>query len=139
MREKILIADDEFLIRRSLEGALSKEGYIVKAVEDGERAIEAIECEKFDYVITDLKMPYKDGWEVLEYARERCPRSRVIIITSSGEQETESKAKEKGAYGFIEKQDIMYKIKLLLRGIHPDRSYHDQGAPDSVLSSVSFD
>jgi DNA-binding NtrC family response regulator len=121
---KILVADDEFLIRWSLSEALSQDGYEVKAVEDGEKALDAIKREDFDFVITDLVMPGKNGWEVLRQAKERYPSAKVVIITAYGEQNTETVAKERGAYGYIEKPEIIDKVKGLLRGLRPNDFNH---------------
>ena len=124
MTKKILIADDEFLIRWSLKEALSKEGYDVKAVEDGEKALEVIKNESFDCIITDLVMPGRDGWEVLERVKETYPKAKVVIITAYGTQDTEAVAKEKGAFGYIEKPEIIDKIKSLLESIRFNNSNH---------------
>ncbi len=124
MTNKILIADDEFLIRWSLSEALSQDGYEVKAVEDGEKALEAIKSESFDFVITDLIMPGKTGWEVLERAKEIYPKAKVVIITAFGNHDTEAAAKAKGAYGYIEKPEIIDKIKNLLKSIRFNNSNH---------------
>jgi len=115
---KILIADDEFLIRWSISQALSQDGYLVTAVGDGEEALEAIMTQDFDFVITDLVMPGQDGWKVLEHIKEIYPRPKVVIITAHGNQETGSVAREKGAFGYIEKPDIIDKIRDLLRRTH---------------------
>jgi DNA-binding NtrC family response regulator len=120
MNKKILVADDEFLIRWALAQALSEEGYDVKAVEGGEKALEAMKEEGFDFIITDLVMPGKNGWEVLEGAKEEYPKAKVVIITAYGTEDTETVAKEKGAYGYIEKPELIEKIKNLLKSIHPN-------------------
>jgi len=112
---RILIADDEFLIRWSLTQALSQEGYEVISVEDGRKAIEAAKAQHFDIIITDLIMPELDGWEVLEMTRQTQPPPRVIIITARGNEETGRIAKEKGAWAYVEKPYIIDKIKEILR------------------------
>jgi DNA-binding NtrC family response regulator len=116
LAKKVLVADDEFLIRWSLTEVLSERGYLVKAVESGDRALEAIRAERFDFIITDLIMPGRDGWEVLQYAKGTYPRTKVVVITAHGTQDTEAMAKERGAYGYIEKPEIIDKIMMLLEG-----------------------
>ena len=113
--QKILIADDELLIRWSLSQALAQEGYEVVAVEDGKKAIEALQNGKFDFIITDLIMPELDGWEVLEFVRQTKPPIRVIMITAHGKEDTEKIAKERGAWAYVEKHFIIDKIKDLLK------------------------
>ena len=112
---RILIADDEFLIRWSLTQALSQEGYEVIAVENGREAIETGQSAHFDFVITDLFMPEMDGWGVLNFFRETQPPSRVIVITAHGEDDTERVAKEKGAWAYVKKPYIIDMIKEILK------------------------
>ncbi|RPJ11770.1 MAG: response regulator [Deltaproteobacteria bacterium] len=115
--KKILVADDEYLIRWSLTEVLSEEGYEVKAVENGEGALEAIKNEYFDFVITDLVMPGINGWQVLKRVKETYPKAKVIVITAYGQQDTEVIAKERGADAYIEKPEMLDKIMMLLRGV----------------------
>ena len=112
---KILIADDEFLIRWSLAQALSREGYDVTAVENGKQAIETAKLQHFDFIITDLLMPEVDGWKVLEMARQIECSPRVIIITAHGKEVTGSLAKERGAWAYVEKPYIIEKVKGILK------------------------
>ncbi len=119
---RILIADDELLVRWSLGEALSREGYEVNTVEDGRKAIEAARAHPFDFIITDLVMPESQGWEVLEFARKIDPPPKVIIITAHGEDNTEKVAKEKGAWAYVEKPFIIDKIKELLKGFQTEDS-----------------
>jgi len=111
---KILVADDEFLIRWSLTQALCHEGYEVISVENGRTAIEAAKAQRFDFIITDLVMPELDGWEVLEMAIQTQPPPRVIIITAQGNEDIGRIAKEKGAWAYVEKPYVIEKIKEIL-------------------------
>ena len=114
---KVLVADDDFLIRWSLMEVLSERGYLVKAVENGEKALEAINAERFDLIITDLVMPERDGWEILQYAKGTHPGTKVILITAHGTQDTEAMAKERGAYGYVEKPEVLDKIMTLIGNV----------------------
>jgi len=122
--QRILIADDEFLIRWSLSHALSQEGYEVIAVEDGKKAVEAVNAQRFDFIITDLIMPELDGWEVLEFVRQTPAPPRVIMITAYGNEGTEKIAKEKGAWAYVEKPYIIENIKELLKGASGENPGH---------------
>jgi CheY-like chemotaxis protein len=113
---KVLVADDEYLIRWAISEALKREGHETRSVEDGDRALETMEKETFDFVITDLFMPGTDGWGVLDRARTDYPDTKVIIITARRSRETERKAREMGAYGYVEKPDILEGIKALIKG-----------------------
>lgn len=112
---RILIAEDEFLIRWSLTEALSQEGYEVLAVENGREAIETGRSSDFDFVITDLIMPETDGWGVLNFFRQAQPAPRVIVITAHGEDDTERVAKENGAWAYVKKPYVIDRIKEILR------------------------
>ena len=116
LAKKVLVADDDFLIRWSLTEVLSEQGYLVKAVENGDKALEAINAERFDFIITDLVMPGRDGWEVLQYTKGTYPKTKVVVISAYGTQDTEAMAKERGAYGYIEKPEIIDKIMTLVGG-----------------------
>jgi len=122
---KILIADDEFLIRWSLTQALCQEGYEVISVEDGRKAVEAAQAQHFDFIITDLIMPELDGWEVLRVVQQIQSPPRVIIITAHSREETGKMAKEKGAWAYVEKPYIIENIKDLLRGVLRENSGHN--------------
>ncbi len=119
--QKILIADDEFLIRWSLSQALSKEGHEVITVEDGGQAIDLASTQNFDYVITDLAMPGIDGWKVLDVLTRRRPSPRVIVMTAHGEEDTRKTVEEKGGWAYVEKTQLIDGIKKVLRGIFPGK------------------
>ena len=115
LSHRVLIADNEFLIRWSLAKALSQEGYEVVAVENGDEAIETGRSTQFDFVITDLFMPKIDGWGVLNFFKKAQPPPRVIVITAHGEDDTERVAKEKGAWAYVKKPYIIDMIKEMLK------------------------
>ena len=79
--EKILIVEDEELARKNLEHILKKEGYNTVSVKSGVKAIELLNQQTFDLVLTDLKMEKVDGIEVLKTSRKLQPFTEVIMIT----------------------------------------------------------
>jgi DNA-binding NtrC family response regulator len=112
---KILIADDEFLIRWSLKQVLIQDGHQVVTAEDGQKAIEAGRITAFDFVITDIFMPELDGWHVLDAISQCQPSTRVIIMTAHSEGELGRLAKAKGAFAYVEKPYFIQKIKDILK------------------------
>jgi CheY-like chemotaxis protein len=114
------------LIRWSLSQALAREGYEVISVENGKEAIEAVQSQQFDFIITDLIMPESDGWEVLETIRQSQlqPLPRVIIITAHGKEETEKAVLEKGAWAYVEKPYIIDRIKDMLKEVSKETPGH---------------
>ena len=112
---RILVVDDEYLIRWSLIQALTQQGHHVLSAKDGKEAIEILKTQDFDFIITDLLMPESDGWEVLEMSRKSRPQPLVIIISAHGVEGTEEMAREKGAWAYLEKPYVFDKIKDLLK------------------------
>ena len=78
----ILVVDDEAVMRESLRDWLTDGGYQVETAEEGEEALKTIAEQDFGVVILDLKLPGKDGIEVLKEARAQRPQLRGIIITA---------------------------------------------------------
>ncbi len=102
---KILIVEDEDAIRRVLKKVLSEENpkYKLDEVPDGEKAISQIKTQHYDLVLCDIKMPKKDGVEVLEFISSYDPSIPVIMISGHGDLKTAVKAMRMGAYDYIEK------------------------------------
>jgi DNA-binding NtrC family response regulator len=100
---KILIAEDNELSRENLSELLTSCGYEVRAVEDGRHARDAFIEDKYDLVITDLKMPYVDGLQLLEFIQEINPENVVIMITGHGSVNTAVEAMKLGAFDYITK------------------------------------
>ena len=115
---RILVADDEKVIRDILSDFLSLEGFRVTAVEDGVRALEELENQPYDLVITDLKMPTIGGIELLEEINKRNYNVISIIMTGFGTVETAIHAMKYGAYDYILKpfkvDEILQIIKRAL-------------------------
>jgi DNA-binding NtrC family response regulator len=101
--DRILIVDDEDLIRWSLQQKLSNWGYRPLDAADGETAIALVEKENPDVVLLDIHLPGKSGLEVLETIRESNPRMVVIIMTAYGVLEDAVTALRLGAYDFVSK------------------------------------
>jgi len=81
---RILLVDDEPLMRLSIVDALEAIGHDVEAVASGTEGIEAIRQRPFDLVITDLRLPGADGLTVLTVAKEQSPPTEVVVITAHG-------------------------------------------------------
>ena len=101
----ILIVEDEDAIRRVLKKVLSEENpkYKLDEAHDGEKAISLIKTQHYDLVLCDIKMPKKDGIEVLEFVSSYDSSIPVIMISGHGDLKTAVKAMRMGAYDYIEK------------------------------------
>ena len=112
---RILVVDDERAIRNSLKEILSDEGYDVDLAEDGAQGIDALGREHYDVVFCDIKMPVKDGGEVLDYVRDEGIDSAVIMITGHGDIETAVEFIKKGAFDFIQKPLDLNRILITVK------------------------
>jgi DNA-binding response OmpR family regulator len=122
MSKKILVVDDEKMIRDLLKEYLVRLGYEIKEAADGEQAIKELGREDFDLLICDIEMPNKDGWQVIKEARSN-PKTKdvpVIILTGKGEEDDIVKGYELGTDYYITKPftyaQLLYGIKLMFKG-----------------------
>lgn len=101
MSTSILIVDDEQEIRDSLSEVLTDEGFLTYTAENGVVALEMMEEQHFDIVISDIKMPEMDGVTLLQKIKEKAPDTFVILITSYGSTETAIDAMRHGAIDYV--------------------------------------
>ncbi|WP_031481075.1 S16 family serine protease [Maridesulfovibrio frigidus] len=99
----LIIADDEIIARENLSIIFEHEGFTVRTVANGQEAVEAMEDEPADIVITDLKMDVMDGLELLEEVRSRWPDTGVIMLTGYATVKTAVAAMKKGADQYLGK------------------------------------
>jgi CheY-like chemotaxis protein len=111
----ILIVEDENITREALRDWLTDGGYHVETAEEGEKALEAITERDFGIVILDLKLPGKDGIEVLKEAREKRPQLKGVIITAYPSVETAVKATKEGALDYLPKPFDLNQLEKLIR------------------------
>ncbi len=111
---RILIADDQDMMRDSLAGILSREGYEVVAAADGAAAVARLGAARFDLLITDLRMPKVTGLELLAEAKRLRPEMPVVLMTAFASISTAVEAMKLGAYDYIQKPFDGDEIKLLV-------------------------
>jgi two-component system response regulator AtoC len=110
----VLVVDDEERIRRVLEAALRAMGLTVRTAGNGAEAIKLLD-ESVALVLTDLKMPGRDGLAVLEASAVQNPERPVIIMTAFGTVDSAVSAMKKGAYDYVTKPFSLEEIELLVR------------------------
>ncbi|MEE8553830.1 MAG: sigma-54 dependent transcriptional regulator [Desulfobacterales bacterium] len=98
---KILIVDDELIMRESLSGWLERDGHEVSAAASGEEAMEVLKDSRFDILLVDIKMEGMSGLDVLKQVKESDPDVDVIMITAYGSIPTAIEAMKKGAYDYL--------------------------------------
>ena len=113
--EKILVVDDEQSLREVLSIMLKRAGYAVTSVADGEEAIEQLQKEIFDLVITDLRMPKVDGMDVLKAVKSSSPETVVLIITAFATADSAVEAMKQGAYDYLTKPFQVDEVQLIIR------------------------
>ncbi len=112
---KILIIDDEKVIRATLREILEYEKYIVTEAQDGEEGLAKLQEDDYDLVLCDVKMPKMDGIEVLEKAKALDRSPQFIMISAHGSIETAVEATKKGAFDFIPKPPDLNRLLLTVR------------------------
>lgn len=112
---KILIVDDEELIRSTLKEILEYEDHDVSTAENGKEGLDKILAEDFDVVLCDIKMPKMDGMEVLSAALEQKPETQFIMISGHGTIDTAVEATRKGAFDFIQKPPDLNRLLVSIR------------------------
>ena len=99
----MLVVDDDADLRSLLEDLLKGEGYRVRHAPTGAEALEAVETERPDLVMMDVKLPDQDGLAVLKRLKQAHAELEVIVMTAFGGSSTAIKAMEQGAYDYVTK------------------------------------
>ena len=114
-KANILVVEDEKSMREVLKILLEEERYNVVTASDGIEGMGCLEKDIFDLVITDMKMPRADGFDVLKKVKEISPNTFVIMITAFGNKETAVEAMKLGAYDYISKPFNIDEIRLIVK------------------------
>jgi len=112
---RVLIIDDEQVIRDGCERSLSGNGYSVSKAENGENGIQFLKADIFDVVLLDLMMPGIDGFEVLSWIREHHPSMPVVVITGFATVDKAVLAMKQGAFDFVGKPFTPDYIRIVVK------------------------
>ena len=135
-RHRLLIVDDESVIRDGLRRILENESYAVETCSSGFQAIEIMQQREFDLIITDLKMPGMSGMEVLKSVRTLQPNIPVILITGYASIDTAVAAMKNGASDYISKP---FAPDILLEKVHNALNQRCMNVEDaSIKDEVSL-
>ena len=102
-KRKVLIVEDEAVVRDSVREWLVEDGYDVEVAENGEEALKKIKQEEYGVIVLDLKLPDIDGLQVFEQAKELKPETKGVIITAYPSKETRDRAKQLGLMDYLAK------------------------------------
>ncbi len=112
---RILVIDDEPIIREVMGAILTQEGHRLRLVEDAEVGLEALAKEEFDLVVLDLMLPGMGGLETLKEIRRRDPDQQVVMITAYASVETAVQAMRMGAHDYLTKpfknEDVLKTVR----------------------------
>jgi len=111
----ILLVEDEAVMRESVRDWLTDVGYQVETAEDGEQALKTIGEQDFGLLILDLRLPGKDGLEVLQEARAKHPQLKGIIITAYPSVETAVEAIKRGAVDYLPKPFDLNQLEEIIQ------------------------
>lgn len=104
MPMRIILAEDNDILRKSLSFFLESKGFTVDQFSDGKDALDAIQSNSYDIILTDINMPGISGMEITQYVRQTINSEiPIIILTSSGVEQTELDSFDIGANEFIAK------------------------------------
>ena len=132
--DTILVIEDKESMRAMLKQTLEAEGYQVITAQDGAEGIKRLADERIGLVLTDLKLPKKDGFDVLRAAKEENSILPVIVMTAYGTIETAVKAVKEGAYDFLTKPfDTEHLLVLIRRALDTTRV-----AAENILLRAEF-
>jgi len=127
MGSKILIVDDEKLMRISLETQLKKDGYQVKSVDNALDGLRMVKAEDYDVVVTDLRLPGMSGLDFLKEIKKHDPEVITVIMTAYGTLESAVSAIKEGAYDYIAKPFSTDELIVKLQ-----RALHYKNTTDEV-------
>jgi heterodisulfide reductase subunit A len=112
---KILIVDDEPIVRESLRDWLAYAGYDVTITETGEAARKLIEEQKYGLLILDVRLPGKTGLKTLSELKERYPDIKAVIITAYPTPELAEEARQLGAIDYLSKPVVPAELEKIIR------------------------
>lgn len=115
--ESILIVDDDLNLCNALTDELKEVGYETSFVNDGAQALKFLEENRIDLVLLDLKMPGKDGFEVLKEMREKNISCKVIVLTAYADVKSAIDSAKMGASDFISKPYDLDELLITIRKV----------------------
>lgn len=118
---RILIVDDEEITRKNLEHVLKKENYDVVTAKNGIEALRLLDEQKFEIVLTDIKMEGVDGFAILEKVKAKYSNTKVIMITAYAAVDSAVEAIKRGAFHYIAKPFKIEEVKLSIKQAVEDR------------------
>ena len=138
MQNSILVVDDEKSVRELFSTLLRGEGYQVTTAEDGEQALAELNNTPFDLVISDVKMPRMNGFQLLDHIRQHYPDTLFILLTAFPNAEEAVNAMKHGAYDYIAQPFKDEKIRLIIKNALGQKTLHAAGSRQHSSAAQSI-
>jgi two-component system response regulator AtoC len=129
-KRKILLVEDETVMREGMRDWLTENGYDVESADTGEEALQRIKKEDFGVIVLDLRLLGIDGLQVLEQAKELKSEAKGIIITAHPTPETQAKAQKLGAIDYLVKPFNIENLEKIIRNV--------LGEPEKKLTGKEY-
>jgi nitrogen regulation protein NR(I) len=127
---KILVVDDEEMIRFAFEQFLNDEGYTPLLARDGEAGLELMRTQRPEIIFLDYRLPEKDGLDLLEEITGIDPKTPVVFMTAFGAMDVAIKAMQLGAYEYLSKPLDLEKIRVVIERILEEKKSFKDIEPD---------
>ena len=114
---KILVVDDEEIVRLTLSAMIVHMGHTADCVNDGLEGQQALKNNKYDAALVDMRMPGLDGMNLLNWSRQKGLGLPIIIMSGHGAEDSRDKALQSGAFAFLSKPFSLAGIKDLIEKI----------------------
>jgi DNA-binding response OmpR family regulator len=131
---RVLVVDDDAVFREELSELLRDERHTVASAPSVVKAIEALEHDEYDVVLTDLKMPRQSGLDLLREVRSRWPRTLVVVVTGFATVETALGAMKLGAFDYLRKPFRIEQVRETLRLVAQERDF--ESPPEAYRDPV---
>jgi CheY-like chemotaxis protein len=126
---RVLVVDDDSVFREELTEILRDDGHTAASSPSVPKALEVLEHDEFDVVLTDLKMPRQGGLELLREVRKRWPRTLVVMVTGYATVETALEAMKVGAFDYLRTPFQVEQVRETLRLVGQEREF--ESPPES--------
>ena len=136
-RIRVLVVDDEEVVRLGYRRVLSTDGFRVMAAGNGAEALDLMAGDRFDVVLLDLRMPGMDGLDVLRAIKERWPESEVVVVTGYPSIETAKEAVKLGAYDYLAKPVVPDTVLRATTGAWMQKRWALQREPSAASAAGS--
>ncbi|HEX9136049.1 MAG TPA: sigma-54 dependent transcriptional regulator [Nitrospirota bacterium] len=135
--KKVLIVDDEFLIRYSLQNLIEREGFSVITADSGLHALQQFEQEKPEIVILDIRLPDSNGLVLLKTMKEINPSVTVVMVTACPDIQSSVEAIKMGAFDYLDKPIDFEKLIGIMNTLKEERSQDQMGRAEDNLIFTS--